>query len=272
MGKAILQALIVSYGVSLCAHGAAGQEPQPFPDFTFKRVTPPQAGTRKRINVQIDPEAQQAVLAPSAPAAAAALAPVDPKLTAFWQAIAPGIEGASPARLGLAAQAVRAFDMPSPALRDLQTIVQAHGRTILAASVQANVSPALVLAVISVESGGRAKAESRAGAQGLMQLIPATAERFSVSDAFDPAQNIAGGTRYLSWLLSEFSGDPVLALAGYNAGENAVKRAGGVPEFAETRAYVPKVIAAWRVARGLCLTPPELPTDGCVFAGMAAGS
>lgn len=247
------------------------QTPQPFPEFTFKRVAPPSAGTSKRITIQIDPS-ETAARAPAAqaPTRGGAPAMVDPQITAFWQAIAPGIDGASPARLGLASEAARAFDLPAPTLANLQTIASAHGRSILAASVEAQVSPALVLAVISVESGGRAQAVSGAGAQGLMQLIPATADRFGVTDPFDPVQNIKGGATYLSWLLNEFNGDPILALAGYNAGENAVKRAGGVPEFAETRAYVPKVISAWRIAKGLCLTPPELPTDGCVFASLAA--
>ena len=98
-----------------------------------------------------------------------------------------------------------------------------------------------------------------------MQLIPATAARFDVADAFDPAQNIKGGVAYLDWLMETFYNDPILALAGYNAGENSVRANGGVPPFAETRAYVPKVLAAWSVARQLCKTPPELPSDGCVF-------
>ena len=79
-------------------------------------------------------------------------------------------------------------------------------------------------------------------------------------------QNIKGGVAYLDWLMKEFDRDPVMVLAAYNAGENAVKKNSGVPPYAETRAYVPKVLAAWTVARGLCLTPPELVTDGCVFA------
>lgn len=260
--------LVIVFAILVASRGVA-QDPQPFPDFTFKRVTPPSAGTARRITVQIDPAAP-APQTPAAPTSGGAPALVDPQITAFWTAIAPGIEGASPARLRLAAEAARAFDLPSPSLANVQTIANAHGRTILGASVAANVSPALVLAVIYVESGGRAQAFSGAGAQGLMQLIPATAARFDVTDPFDPVQNITGGATYLSWLLNEFNGDPILALAGYNAGENAVKRAGGVPEYAETRAYVPKVISAWRVAKGLCLTPPELPTDGCVFASLAA--
>ena len=120
----------------------------------------------------------------------------------------------------------------------------------------------MALAVMAVESAGRADAVSSAGAQGLMQLIPATAERFGVADPFDPAQNIAGGIAYLDWLLREFDGDPLLALAGYNAGEGAVRRNGGVPPFAETRDYVPKVLATWMMVRSLCRTPPELVSDG----------
>ena len=103
-----------------------------------------------------------------------------------------------------------------------------------------------------------------------MQLIPETAARFGVQDRFDPAQNIAGGVAYLNWLMATFSGDPLMVLAGYNAGEGAVTRHNGVPPFAETRAYVPKVLAAWQVARSLCLRPPLSFQDGCVIADVAA--
>lgn len=105
--------------------------------------------------------------------------------------------------------------------------------------------PALVLAVMAVESGFRADAVSPADAQGLMQLIPQTALRFGVRDAFDPRQNIEGGARYLRWLLSLFRGDVVRVLAAYNAGEGAVERYGGVPPYAETEAYVAKVTALY---------------------------
>jgi soluble lytic murein transglycosylase-like protein len=180
------------------------------------------------------------------------------------------MQDSGPGRLfqGLAAleAAPSGARLDGPPLQSLADIARVHGRDILRETVGKQVSPALVLAVISVESGGRATAESGAGAQGLMQLIPATAERFGVSDSFDAAQNIRGGVAYLDWLMGEFDGDPLLALAGYNAGEGAVRTHAGVPPYAETRAYVPKVLAAWKVARGLCLTPPELMTDGCVFA------
>jgi soluble lytic murein transglycosylase-like protein len=120
--------------------------------------------------------------------------------------------------------------------------------------------------VIAVESAGQPDAVSGAGAQGLMQLMPDTAARFGVTDSLDAVQNIKGGVAYLDWLMGNFDGDPILVLAGYNAGEGSVRDNAGVPPFAETRAYVPKVLAAWSVARGLCQTPPELMTDGCVFA------
>jgi soluble lytic murein transglycosylase-like protein len=109
--------------------------------------------------------------------------------------------------------------------------------------------PQLLAAVIAVESGFDARAVSRKGAQGLMQLMPATARRFGVTDPFDPRQNIAGGAAYLKWLLQRFDGDLTLALAAYNAGESAVVKAGyRVPPFDETRAYVPRVLA--RLQRG----------------------
>ena len=84
-------------------------------------------------------------------------------------------------------------------------------------------------------------------------------------------ENLRGGMSYLRWLLSYFRGDVVLALAGYNAGEGAVRSNGGVPPYAETRDYVPKVLAAWQVAQGLCLSPPELVTDPCVFRVLSSG-
>ncbi|HYG90398.1 MAG TPA: lytic transglycosylase domain-containing protein [Azospirillum sp.] len=103
-------------------------------------------------------------------------------------------------------------------------------------------APDLVLAVIRTESGFRTDAVSPKGAQGLMQLIPATAERFGVAGPFDPHDNIRGGMAYLRWLLSYFRGDVRLALAGYNAGEGAVDRHGGIPPYEETRQYVRRVL------------------------------
>jgi hypothetical protein len=109
--------------------------------------------------------------------------------------------------------------------------------------------PALVLAVVSVESGFRPNAVSRKGAQGLMQLMPGTAKDLGVKDALDPAANLDGGTRYLNALLRQYDGDLKRALAAYNAGAGAVKRHGGVPPYRETRDYVQKVLERYKPAR-----------------------
>lgn len=102
--------------------------------------------------------------------------------------------------------------------------------------------PKLVLAVIEAESSFNPKARSPKNAQGLMQLIPATAKRFGVGDPWDPEQNLRGGMAYLRWLLDHFNGDIKLALAGYNAGERAVERHGGIPPYAETQRYVKRIV------------------------------
>jgi soluble lytic murein transglycosylase-like protein len=106
--------------------------------------------------------------------------------------------------------------------------------------------PALVIAVVSVESGFRPQAVSPKGAQGLMQLMPRTAESLGVVDAFDPEENLDGGVRHLVQLLTQYDGDVERALAAYNAGEGAVRRHHGVPPYRETRAYVKKVLERYR--------------------------
>jgi soluble lytic murein transglycosylase-like protein len=115
--------------------------------------------------------------------------------------------------------------------------------------------PSLVLAVIEAESGYNSQARSVKDAQGLMQLIPQTAQRFGVQDPYDPVQNLHGGMAYLRWLLAYFRGDVRLTLAGYNAGEGAVLRYGGVPPYAETQAYVEKITRAY----GQLAHPPVAP-------------
>jgi len=107
------------------------------------------------------------------------------------------------------------------------------------------VDPALVRAVIETESNWNPAARSRKGAMGLMQLIPTTAQRFGVNDAFNPKQNVDAGVRYLKTLLERYNGNLDLALAAYNAGEGAVDRAHGVPLYRETRDYVRKVQDAY---------------------------
>jgi Transglycosylase SLT domain/Domain of unknown function (DUF4124) len=100
----------------------------------------------------------------------------------------------------------------------------------------------LARAIIQAESAFNYKARSRAGALGLMQLMPSTAERFGVVDPFDPRQNISGGVKYLKWLHGYYEGDLIKVVAAYNAGEGAVNRHNGIPPFRETQAYVPKVL------------------------------
>lgn len=117
----------------------------------------------------------------------------------------------------------------------------AYASEVRAAASEFAVDEALVRAVIHAESAFNPNAISHKGAQGLMQLIPATAERFGVSNPFDAAQNIRGGVGYLAWLLKRFDGNVTLATAAYNAGEGAVDRHGGVPPYAETQRYVERV-------------------------------
>ena len=266
-------------------------------DFTFKRVKVGEKLPGKRVMVQIDPAEQARLLAlapkvdpegptgperdgePAPPVAEAeALAPVLPKTSAygwFWEMIPTGQgdrDGRFPAAMAALSQGPNGAAVRAPRMQIMQDLADKYGTEILKATVGTGVSPALVLAVIGIESAGKADALSSAGAQGLMQLIPATASRFGVTDSTDPAQNIKGGVAYLDWLLKEFDRDPLMALAAYNAGEGAVTANAGVPPYAETRDYVPKVLAAWQVAQGLCLTPPELVTDPCVFKVISASN
>jgi soluble lytic murein transglycosylase-like protein len=112
-----------------------------------------------------------------------------------------------------------------------------------------NVDPALVLAVIGVESAFNPNALSPKNARGLMQLIPSTAKRFSVKDMWDPVENIKGGVAYLNWLLRLFKGDVKLVLAAYNAGESAVKKYNGIPPYQETQNYVSRIIENYKKTR-----------------------
>jgi soluble lytic murein transglycosylase-like protein len=119
---------------------------------------------------------------------------------------------------------------------------EAYNDTILAMANEKAVDPALVRAVIHAESSFNPTAVSRTGAMGLMQLMPGTAARFGVGNAFDPQENIRGGVTYLRFLLDKFNGDMRLAAAGYNAGEGAVMKYGGVPPYNETTEYVARVL------------------------------
>ncbi len=247
--------------------------PTPYPDFAAKRVRPPAAGTGKRITVQIDPTIPAPAARPKPqdgdPQSAVPSASSPGRYAWFWDEISPELAKSGPGRLNEALTVLAgSSQVATPRLQALQDIARARGIPILRSTVGTSVSPALVLAVISVESAGDPEAVSGAGASGLMQLMPATAARFGVTDSLEPDDNIAGGVRYLDFLMQEFGNDPILVLAGYNAGEGSVRNHEGVPPFAETRDYVPKVLAAFQVARGLCTTPPELISDGCVFNSM----
>jgi len=263
-------------------------------EFSFKRVKVGEGVPGKRITVQIDPEEQARFLAalpkvdpnpdhgledqkvaeqPDGPVGEPGPGPAS-SYAWFWDKVPAGL-GAAADRFDIAlaslSQGPDGSSVRAPRLQTMQDMADAYGKDILRATLDTDVSPALVLAVIGIESAGRADAVSSAGAVGLMQLIPATAERFGVSDSTDPVQNIKGGVAYLDWLLDEFDNDPVMVLAAYNAGEGAVRNNGGVPPYAETRDYVPKVLAAWQVAQGLCVSPPMLVTDPCVFRTDIAG-
>jgi soluble lytic murein transglycosylase-like protein len=117
----------------------------------------------------------------------------------------------------------------------------AYQAEISAAARDYGVDEAIVRAIIHAESAFNPNALSRVGAQGLMQLMPATARRFGVGNAFDASQNIRGGVQYLAFLLKRFNGDLTLAAAGYNAGEGAVDKYKGVPPYSETQRYVQRV-------------------------------
>ncbi|TKB11796.1 lytic transglycosylase domain-containing protein [Desulforhopalus sp. IMCC35007] len=113
------------------------------------------------------------------------------------------------------------------------------------------VDPPLIKAIIHVESDFNHKAISNQGAQGLMQLMPATARELRVANPFNPRENIDGGTRYFRQMLDSFGGDLVLSLAAYNAGPGLVSRTGGVPQITETRRYVSKVLKRYKVYKSL---------------------
>ena len=130
---------------------------------------------------------------------------------------------------------------PGVNFNSLRLNTAAYDAEIAAAARQHGVDEAIVRAIIHAESAFNPNALSRVGAQGLMQLMPATARRFGVGNAFDARQNIAGGVQYLAWLLKRFKGDLTLAAARYNAREGAVDKYKGVPPYNETRRYVERV-------------------------------
>ena len=141
-------------------------------------------------------------------------------------------------------------DMPSSGDNELDLIILHTGK-------RYGVDPRLIHAVIWQESKYKPSAESHAGAQGLMQLMPATASRFHCDDVNDQSQNVDAGTRYLRWLLKRFNGDVSLALAGYNAGEGNVDKYSGIPPFNETQNYVRIITGRYGKTFHPVMTPEE---------------
>ena len=132
-----------------------------------------------------------------------------------------------------------------------RSLAGVYAELVAETSAKYSLEPALLAAVGQTESRFDAYAVSHAGACGLLQLMPDTADRFRVKDVFDPVQNIEGGARYLRWLLDRFDGDIERALAGYNAGEGAVDRYDGIPPYRETQKYVRDVLRHMRAGRTL---------------------
>jgi hypothetical protein len=149
------------------------------------------------------------------------------------------------------------------------------GALIYEAARRNSVNPWVIAAVIRAESAGNPFAVSRVGARGLMQLMPATAERFGIrhQELFDPARNLEAGSRYLSWLVDQFPDDLAKVLAAYNAGENAVTHYGGVPPYRETRGYVRRIFASLGLAvlPGLGGEKAGAPAAAAAASGRSAG-
>ena len=141
-------------------------------------------------------------------------------------------------------------DIPSSGDDNLDSII-------FRAGMRHGVDPRLIHHVIWQESRYKVEAKSHKGAQGLMQMIPATARRFDCQDVNDPESNVEAGTKYLRWLLKRFEGDTTLALAAYNAGEGSVDKHAGVPPFDETQKYVRNIIARYGKTFHPVLTPEE---------------
>jgi soluble lytic murein transglycosylase-like protein len=274
-----LNGLLIAVGLAILATKAVNAEAaETQASFTFRRVAPPASSAKRRITIQIELTAR-----PSADEEPGSQGPAETDLVAlepllpitfgpagqdydtFWAYLSP-IKG--PGRLSQASRLLQSLNAGADvrskvSAAGIRQIGLRFGSAVTEATRGRSVSPALVLAVIMVESSGRSDAVSHAGAAGLMQLMPGTAARFKVRDRLDPRESIRGGVEYLEWLLEEFEGDAILALAGYNAGENAVRRFGGVPPYSETRAYVPKVVAAWQAASELCTAQQKTASDTC---------
>ncbi len=139
-------------------------------------------------------------------------------------------------------------------------------RLVQEVGIRHDVNPELIHAMIRQESNGNPFAVSVKGAMGLMQLLPATAERFGVKDIFDPAENILGGVKYLRYLMNRYPRQIALVLAGYHAGEGAVDRYGGVPPYPETRAYIASTLRGYESSGLGTLSARNNPSQSRILA------
>lgn len=150
-----------------------------------------------------------------------------------------------------------AWRLPPPITCNLKMAKRPYAGAVGSAAGAAGIETALLHAVVKVESGYDPAALSPKGAQGLAQLLPATAQRFGTTANPPPAANLAAGARYLRWLLDRFGQRLPLALAAYNAGEGAVDRHGGIPPYPETQAYVARVLAEYAALRSAEIADPS---------------
>ncbi len=186
----------------------------------------------------------------------------------FWEEVPPRIEDGSRAKaMQIVANARNGRQGIFRTKAQARSVLTRWRAEIKAAARKAGINEALIVAVVIVESGGNPYAKSPKGALGLGQLMPGTAHRYGVRDAFDPAENLRGSATYLSDLINMFRGDLVLALAAYNSGAQAVFKYRGVPPYAETRAYVPKVLAAFEMAGDICASHPRAARRKCRLSG-----
>ncbi len=232
------------------------------------------AWDRSNLNTKRPPRAGARRFAPKPKLGArGSTAPRRQRHAWFWQEMDPGLGAGGAERWGAAVDLLRARRQAGTALVSrsrLERVAERWASDVQAVARRHGISEALILAVIAVESSGNTHAVSPKGATGLMQLMPATGRRFGVTDRTNPAQNLAGGTAYLDLLLKRFRGDALLALAAYNAGENAVDRNGGVPPYAETRDYVVLVLDAVAGVERLCASPQIGPRDRCALRRVRA--
>ena len=183
--------------------------------------------------------------------------------SSFTRVFAPVSASAEVAATAVSAEDFIPADMPTSGDRNLDLIIEHVGE-------RDGVDPRLIHAVIWKESRYNQDAVSHVGAQGLMQLMPATAKRFNCSDLSDAESNVEAGTKYLRWLLKHFDGDVTLALAAYNAGEGSVDKYSGVPPFAETQNYVRVITGRYGKTNHPVLAPEEAAAYFNLLPGGAA--